>query len=263
MIDVPIPKYASDYDGYMLAKFTSELKYQQDFLDGKIYFNTSDFFASCDKEGIGDYTESQTLLVRPTPKHLVTGELKWIDGKVHIVYSDYTSESEKYPGLMVADFSTAENRNRKILSLYTTFVNINENRIAPFSDKMKKRFGKYTVLILERQEFFSRVFTALLKETQNTDTRLGFVVYKTAEEMQGFIDWKPFMKPYDHDYENEFRITFINDNDLPKTLELDKDIRDIAVPISAEKLYSEMYLEDGKLYYPIEDKEVVSCPLLT
>jgi hypothetical protein len=81
----------------------------------------------------------------------------------------------------------------------------------------------------------------------------GFVVYKTEEEMQGFIDWKPFMKPCDHDYENEFRITFINDNEKPKLLELDGDIRDIAVPINAEKIYTEMYFKDGKLHYPIKN----------
>lgn len=254
MIDVPLPKYANEYDGYMLVKFTSELKYQQDFLDGKFYFNTSDFFAQSDKEGIGDHTEGQTLLVRPSPNHLVTGELEWIDGKVHIVYKDYTNEPEKYPGLMVADYSTSENRNRKVLSLYSSFVNLKENRIAPFSDEMKKRFGRYTVLIHNRQEFFKRVFTAIFSEPENIDARLGFVVYKAKEEMQGFIDWKPFLKPYDHNYENEFRLTFRNDNNQPKIVDIGGNIRDIAVPVEAEKLYSDIYIKDGKLFYPIEEK---------
>ena len=39
-------KYRGKYDGYMLLKFTSCYEFQQDFLEGKLFFNTADFFCS-------------------------------------------------------------------------------------------------------------------------------------------------------------------------------------------------------------------------
>lgn len=39
-------QFKGRYDGYMLLKFTSCQEFQQDFLDGKLFFNTADFFAS-------------------------------------------------------------------------------------------------------------------------------------------------------------------------------------------------------------------------
>lgn len=36
-------QFKGRYDGYMLLKFTSCQEFQQDFLDGKMFFNTADF----------------------------------------------------------------------------------------------------------------------------------------------------------------------------------------------------------------------------
>lgn len=49
-------------------------------------------------------------------------------------------------------------------------------------------------------------------------------------------------------YQNEFRITFINDNDKCFTLDLEKSLRDIAVPIQAKDI-NVIYFKDGNLMY--------------
>ena len=120
---------------------------------------------------------------------------------------------------------------------------------------MKNRFCKYTVLILDRQELFKRVSVAMSSDPKNLDTRLGFAVYKTEEEMQGFTEWKPFLKPCSHRYENEFRFTFVNNTESPSTIDLGGNIRDIAVPIDAEDLYTDFFMKDEKLYYPIKESQ--------
>ena len=43
MIDIGMGDWIKDYNGYLLMKFTSKYRYQQRFLDGKLFFYTSDF----------------------------------------------------------------------------------------------------------------------------------------------------------------------------------------------------------------------------
>lgn len=52
---------------------------------------------------------------------------------------------------------------------------------------------------------------------------------------------------------NEFRITFVNDNDTPFVLDLGRTLRDIAVPIQAKDI-DDIYFKEGNLLYPIYKK---------
>ena len=61
MIDIGMGAWVSDYDGYMLMKFTSKYEFQQDFLNGKLFFNTADWFANCEDEGRGDSDEGNSF----------------------------------------------------------------------------------------------------------------------------------------------------------------------------------------------------------
>ena len=61
-MDFALPEYASSYNDYMLMKFTAKPKYQQDFLDGKLFFNELDWFAQCENPGQGDYNEGSSLV---------------------------------------------------------------------------------------------------------------------------------------------------------------------------------------------------------
>ena len=38
MIDVGLPRYADDYNSYFLMKYTTSYEFQQEFLDGKLFF---------------------------------------------------------------------------------------------------------------------------------------------------------------------------------------------------------------------------------
>jgi len=249
MIDVSLPPSAKDYDGYLLVKFTSKLEYQKDFLNGKLYFSASDFFALGDTIGVSDHTESQSMLVRPNVEHLVSGQIEIIDGIGSVVLRDYTDIPDQYPGLRVIDYSFAENRKRKVISLYSMFICSEKNEISTFSERMQKEFGEYAVLILNRHEFFKRVVNAFKKDCQIRDARFGFVSYKSKDEMSGLVDWNPFFKPTDFDYQNEFRISFVNDLRDDLKLDLGRDLKDIAVSMKANDLFSKMRLSNGNLYF--------------
>ena len=214
-------QFKGRYDGYMLLKFTSCQEFQQDFLDGKLFFNTADFFAQCD-----------------------------VDGKMMIVVRDYTNNPENYKPGTIENFSRGENRCRKIISLYTAYVNVSKEIISPFPAKMGEEFGEYGVLVLDRKKFFERVCNALRQQSEISKAQLGFVDYMKSEDVHGFIEWNPFLKMPQYEYQNEFRISFINDTQEPLKLDLGVSLRDIAFPIKASDL-GEIFFKDNLLYYPL------------
>ena len=78
-------QFKGRYDGYMLLKFTSCQEFQQDFLDGKLFFNTADFFAQCDNLGRGDENEGNTFLIEHNNPDFMSANLESVDGKMMIV----------------------------------------------------------------------------------------------------------------------------------------------------------------------------------
>lgn len=249
MIDIPLGNWVKDYDGYTLMKFTSMYQYQQSFLDGKLFFNTSDFFARCDDVGRGDANEGNYLVVKETEGSKTSLRYEVINGKLFLIEEDFTNNPLDYKKSNVFSYSPAKNRNRKVISFYTMYVNIMKGMISPFVDNMAEQFGEYGILILDRQEFFSRVCKALKHTEGLKEARMGFVEYDAINP--GVNHWHPFKKDKNrYEYQNEFRITFVNDNDKVFSLDLRKSLRDIAVPIQAKDL-TEIHFEDGKLLYPI------------
>lgn len=252
MIDVGLPRYADDYNGYFLMKFTTSYEFQQEFLDGKLYFNTSDFFAKCDENGRGDYHEGSTFIVDYEKPNLMSVNLEKIGNDYAIVARDYSQNPEKYKKGTIWAYSAAENRRRKIIAIYTAFVNTENQVVSPFDNRMKKEFGQFGILILNRQVFFERVVSVLSKQREYIQTMLGFVKYIPDEKMQGLIDWNPFFKKEKFAYQNEFRMTFISGDNEPIKIDLGTTIRDIAVPIDINDL-DKIHMENGKLFYPIYD----------
>lgn len=238
------------YDGYMLMKFTSCYEFQQDFLDGKLFFNTADFFAQCDNVGRGDVNEGNTFLIEPKKLDLIAANLESVDGKMMIVVRDYTNNPEDYKPGTVESLSEAENRYRKIISLYTAYVNVEKGIVSPFPAKMGNEFGEYGILVLDRQQFFERVCKALRKHKEIVNAQLGFVDYMKDEDVHGFIEWNPFLKMPQFEYQNEFRISFVNDTKKPLKFDLGVSLRDIAFPIKASDL-GEIFFKDNLLYYPM------------
>lgn len=253
-MDVRLRPEITEYDGYMLMKFTSKEQYRQDFLDGKLFFNTSDFFARCDDTGRGDGDEGMTFIIDPKKPAYISANLEKVGDTYAIVVRDYSDNPEEYKRGTIWDYSSAINRDRKVLSLYTVYVDLVGKKVSPFSDNMKDEFGEFGILILNRQEFFQRVFKALAKNSFMKESYMGFVEYLLEEKQEGLMDWHPFVKKDCFAYQNEFRITFVSDNSEPVMLNLDCSLRDIAVPINADDLH-EIHFEGENLLYPAYKQE--------
>ena len=249
-MDVGLRPEITKYDGYMLMKFTSKEQYRQDFLDGKLFFNTSDFFARCDDAGRGDGDEGMTFIINPEKPSYMSANLEKVGDTYAIVVRDYSDNPEEYKRGSIWDYSAAINRDRKILSLYTVYVDLIGKKVAPFSKNMKEEFGEFGILILNRQEFFRRVHDALVKNHFTKQSRMGFVEYLSEAKQHGLIDWHPFVKKEHFAYQNEFRITFVSDSPDPIMLDLECSLRDIAVPINADDL-NEIHFHEGNLLYPV------------
>ena len=252
MIDIGMGDWIKDYNGYLLMKFTSKYRYQQHFLDGKLFFNTSDFFARCDDVGRSDHHEGNAIVVNESEKSTSSLRYEIINGQVCLIEEDYTNNMSEYRKSNVFSYSPAENRRRKIMSFYTMYINFDNEQVSTFADNMSKEFGEYGIIILDRQEFFDRIEKALKKQNEIKKAQLGFVEYHDIKP--GVNHWHPFKKDKNKfKYQNEFRITFINDNDKCFTLDLEKSLRDIAVPIQAKDI-NEIYFKDGNLMYPVYKK---------
>ena len=253
-IDIGFRPGVLNYDGYMLMKFTPTEQFRQDFLDGRIYFNTSDYFAGCKDAGRGDRDEGKTFIINPEKPAYVSANLGKIGETYAIIVRDYSAYPEEYIPSTILDYSSAINRDRKILSLYTVYVDLKGKKISPFAEKMKDEFGEFGILILDRQEFFKRIYAALTKNNLTKDAYMGFVEYLPKERQEGLMDWHPFIKKDCFNYQNEFRITFVSNDSEAMLLDIGRSLRDIAVPINITDL-NEIHFEGENLLYPVYDKE--------
>ena len=249
-MDVSMHYDKKDYDGYMLMKFWGKEEYQQDFLNGKLFFNTADFFAKCDQNGRGDQNEGNTFVIDYENPNYVAANLEKVGNTYAIVVRDYSNNPTEFKRGTIWDYSAAINRNRKIISFYTMFVNIEQQLISPFDPRMKEEFGEFGILILNRQEFFERVYNALNKNDEYANVGIGFIEYQPREKQQGITDWNPFIKKDDFDYQNELRITFTSNTDKTVKIDLGCSLKDIVVPIYYKDL-DQIHFDDGKLLYPI------------
>ena len=257
-MDVSLRPEITEYDGYMLMKFTSKEQYRQDFLDGKLFFNTSDFFARCDDAGRGDGDEGKTFIIDPEKPAYMSANLEKVGDTFAIVVRAYSGNPEEYKRGTIWDYSSAINRDRKVLSLYTAYVDLAGKKVAPFSENMKAEFGEFGILILNRQVFFQRVHKALVENNFLKESYMGFVEYLPEVEQNGLIDWHPFVKKDRFKYQNEFRITFVSDNADPVMLDLGCSLRDIAVAINADDL-KDIHFDDENLLYPVYEHQAESC----
>lgn len=250
-MDILLPTYVPEqYNGYLLMKFTKCFEYQKDFLDGKLFFNTSDFFARCDNEGQSDHDEGNTFIIDYCNPDLMSASVEQIDGQLAIVVRDYKDNPQEYKRGTVWNLSLAENRNRKVISLYTAYIDTKGQTISPFPKNMGKEFGEYGVLILDRRAFFERLMNAIKANNELSQAMLGFVEYLQEKHLHGLIDWNPFRKKPKYCYQNEFRITFLTNNDTPLKLDLGCNLRDIAVPIMADDV-DRLYFANGLLNFPL------------
>lgn len=250
MIDIEMGPWVKEYNGYMLLKFTSSYDFQQCLLDGKMYFNTADWFANCEDRGRGDENEGNTFVVNHNKPGLMSVNFEMINGQAMLVPRDYTNNPSEYKKGTVWSYSSALNRFRKIISFYTAYVNSDKKVISEFPDNIEEEFGEYGVLILNRQEFFERVFNVFREMTDFKEPCMGFVEYQKMEK--GLNNWNPFRKDTNRfGYQNEFRITFVDDTREAVMLDLKRTIRDIAVPILASEVKKNIFFDKDQLQYSI------------
>ena len=250
MFEIPLPPNSSNYDGMYLVRFVSELAHQQMFMDGKIFFNTSDYFMNSEVEDQGDSLQGIHRIVRPTEAQLVSANIEIYDGKGWMVARDYTAEPQNFPGPQIISYSPAENRRRKLVCFYSMLVDSKRETIAPFDERMRDVFGKYAILITDVNEFVNRVITPLTRDPNMSGVIFGYVNYRNPETLSGYAEWTPFSKIAKDSYQKEFRISFINKDEGVYTLNLLRGLEDIAHPMNADELYSELYIKDGRLYFP-------------
>ena len=79
--DINKGNWIKDYDEYMLIKFTRKYEYQQDFLDGRLYFNTVDFFRKCDAKGQGDSNEGNNFIINNQDPKMISANLEKVNGQ--------------------------------------------------------------------------------------------------------------------------------------------------------------------------------------
>mgnify|MGYP007002430185 CR=1 FL=1 len=247
-MDVRLPRYAESYDGYILMKFTSKVQYQQDFLDGRLYFNELDWFAKCENRGQGDRNEGASLVENYSNTDYQSLNIEVIDGEVLLVQRDYSKAPEAYKPSTVHFFSSAENRKVKIICLYTSFLDVKNATVQDFPPNMKDEFGNYGILILNRFELFNRLAKAIAEKADCSSGLMGFVNYVELEP--GINEWHPFKKEkMRFGYQNEFRVAFKSDRQGAVILDIGS-VRDIAVPVLAEDV-DKICIKDGKLKYPL------------
>lgn len=243
--------YSKDgYDGFFLMKYTSTYKYQQEFLDGLLYFNTSDYFSKCEKEGQGDETENLAWKINPERHGFYSARPIRCNNQMMIAIIDYSEHPEGFKPGTVFSYSPAEYRFRKLISFYTVYTDSIDNRVYPFPDNLETTFGKYGILITNPLEFYKRVVSGL-QHTEETikNPQLGYVDYMSPEEEQGLIEYSPFIKPSRFNEYNEFRITFIGDDNNAKKIDIGYTLRDICFPIY-EGGYKEMFILEKTFHFP-------------
>ena len=97
----------------------------------------------------------------------------------------------------------------------------------------------------ENKEIYDQI-----KKLKNVSSaQLGYVEYLNEDANNGFTEYNPFKKGHDYAYQNEIRVTFVDDTQTPVSLDVG-DLHDIAVPLYKDS-FKDIYMKDGKLFYPI------------
>lgn len=246
---IPYADFFEKYNAYTFLKFMEKKEYMQDFIAGKLFFNTVEYFAKCEEEGRGDSSEGLAFQTSPMSNNYISANLEEIEGKLFIVCRDYSSNPEAYKPSTVLSLRPAENMERKLICFYRLDLNLDSNTVAPISPKMAEQFGEYGVIIVNPKEFIRRVTKAISNTSNITNASFGFVKYLDENAGNGFVMYNPFIKNHDYAEQKEFRFTLSNGNCEPYTLEVG-DLSDIVKPMHVSCL-NEIEVKGGQMFYPV------------
>lgn len=255
-MDIGMPLFVEEkYNGYLLMKFFEKKDYLKDFLDGKLYFNTSDYFSRIESEGRSDKDEGKEIIVSQKRPNNMAMNIEVHGGKAYGVVRDYSNHPENFVPGTVYSYSPAKNRYRKIICFYAAYLNTDTCNIEFPPLKMQKDFGKYAVVIPDRQAFYDLVVGKMKEIVGLKEAQLGFVEYIKESNIVGVYDGGPFKKKENFEWQNELRATFIDETREPVKLDLKQDLRKVAYPIMENDL-NEIFLKPEGLYYPVYKERI-------
>lgn len=196
------------YSSAILFKICPTWERLLDFVNGKLYMNTSNFFSKLESiseltNGQYDYLESVDLLLNETEEYELF--MDYSQNIPHVVQGKRGTVKCDGPSIVSAQF--ASKRVYNIYCMYSMWMGQNNKMITSFDDRVEKAFGKYFVIILNKSEFIRRVEEAVKKLPYKlkSDLDYGFVNYFNTR-LYPRIELGPFKKDIKYEYQNEFRI---------------------------------------------------------
>lgn len=232
---------------YLLLKFFSKYEYLEDFINGKLFFNSIDYFANSDTKGQGDPNEGNNFIIDNDSTTYISAQI--INNGTMIKINDYSNDKENYVPNTIFSYSSAINRRRKLISFYTMFYDSEKEIFSNFDNNMISEFGEYAVLIINPNELIERI-KKVAKQNEYTDFKSSFIEYKSLRKNKGFIEWNCFCKDDIYSYQNEYRISFVSNSEQRIVLDLKSSLRDIVKIIDPKDLDC-IHFSNGLINYPV------------
>lgn len=214
--------------GQYLLKFFENEKYQNDFLNGKLYMNTLKFFKENENLDIARADKLETIKEHKKQifDAIQIGKLLLTEKNGEITDGRITKQSKKF------DYCN-------VLCLYSLWKNIENEQLV--IDKRNKIFGKYCTVITDIEEFLNRVVKAVEKE--NYVYRIQNVNY-INKNFEYKIDNQeiPFTKFDNFSYQKEFRIAIDTKRNINEPYILDiGNLKDIAFATTIDKINEDIF----------------------
>lgn len=243
-----------NYISSILVRVFENPKYLKDFTDGKIYMNTTLWFAERElnlTEGQQDDLEGVKEYLNQTDE--VELIMDFTEGKGRIMQGK--RGTFKHNGVPVFKVQLGREKDiDNIFSCYSIWFDLEGNQTTKVDERMLKEFGKYSVIILNQIEFLERIERAvkgLEKEKIKIPLRYGYVNYINTEGSH--VELGTFRKDEKYDYQNEFRIAVgLNREPKPFTLEVGS-LEDILLVVKTEDVYK-LEIKDNVIHMGSEMK---------
>lgn len=196
----------------ILFKFIQKKKHTKDFLNGKLYCNTFDYFSKLKSDdGMrNDKFEGHNLLLnsKTSDIEVILGEEKFLLNQEN--------------GFISLRTRLNKDKNDKMFCLYAFTIRQELSRKKFAVNSKMLAMGNYVAYIKDSNEFIKRVTNALDKRKVNY--ALNEVEYIDTNTYSG--KWDKFKKPIKYKHQKEYRIVYRSDSKEPEYLNVG-DLSDI------------------------------------
>lgn len=262
MYQVHKPKHiGGEYPNSILIKVCPNWNFLMDFVSGKFFMNTSNWFSKNENEknltsSQFDYLEDAKLLLNATED--VDLVIDFTEKEARIIQGKHGAF--KYNGTPIVNTTHGRKAPSNIYCLYSVWHGHENATITKVDDRIRTGFGEYFAIILNKEEFLNRVERAAKKLLYklNSNIQYGFVNYINTKSFPS-VNLDTFIKDEKFIYQNEFRIALELDRE-PAPLQYFEvgDLSDIVL-IGKTKYLLQIKLEDncihiGKSQIPVKWK---------